>query len=120
MQHDAESSSRKQKRFEEKHNEHVWIFIIEATTDASPNFHMVEINKEAHKEIHKDLKRFDRENVEIRMDFCRNLSPFIALKSLLMIRAANVRSFVSIEMSKSDRRPRSLPSTRMLAGLTAH
>jgi len=77
----AESTSKKQKRVERVSSEYVWIFIIEATTEVAPIFHMIEINKQTHKEIYKDLKNLERENVEIRMDFYRNLSPFVALKS---------------------------------------
>ena len=38
---------------------------------------MVEVNKE----IYKDVKMFEREDLEIRMDFVRFRSPFINLKS---------------------------------------
>lgn len=47
-----------------------------------PGFHMVEINKQTHKEIYKDLKNFEQENVQVRMDFYCNKSPFVNLKSV--------------------------------------
>ena len=42
---------------------------MRATIDVVPNFHMVEVNKEKHKEIYKDLNMFEKEDLEIRMDF---------------------------------------------------
>jgi len=89
MQHDApqegplwaESGSKKQKRVENEHSESFWMLIVRATSDVVPNFHMVEVNKEEHKEIYEDLKMFEKEDLEIRMDFVRFRSPFINLKS---------------------------------------
>jgi len=77
MQHD----SKKQKRVENEHSESFWMLIVEATSDVVPNFHMVEVNKEKHKEIYKDLKMFEKEDLEIRMDFVHFHSPFVCLKS---------------------------------------
>ena len=78
MEHDG---SKKQKRVEKEHSESFWMLIVRATSDVVPNFHMVEVNKEEHKEIYEDLKMFEKEDLEIRMDFVRYRSPFINLKS---------------------------------------
>jgi len=81
MQHDAESASKKQKRIEKDHSESFWILIVQATSDVVPKFHMVEVNKEKHTEIYQDLKMFEKEDLEIRMDFVHFRSPFVDLKS---------------------------------------
>jgi len=81
MKHDAESASKKQKRVEKEHSESFWILIVQATSDVVPRFHMVEVNKEKHKEIYQDLKMFENEDLEIRMDFVHFRSPFVDLKS---------------------------------------
>ena len=81
MQHDTESNSKKQKRVDEAASESVWIFVTKATADVCTTFHMIEINKATHKEIYKDLRRFEREDVEFWMDFHRDISPFAKLKS---------------------------------------
>jgi len=52
-----------------------------ATADVYTTFHMIEIDKETHREIYEDLTIFDLEDVEIRMDFHRDISPFTRLKS---------------------------------------
>ena len=77
----AESGSKKQKRKENEHSECFWMLIVEATSDVVHNFHMVEVNKEKHKEIYKDLKMLEKEDLEIRMDFVHFFSPFVDLKS---------------------------------------
>jgi len=77
MQHDVESGSKKRKRYSELFS----ILIVEGTSDVVPRFHMVEVNKKKHKEIYKDLKIFEKEDLEIRMDFVHFRSPFIDLKS---------------------------------------
>jgi len=79
MQHDAWINPKKQKRTEEEAGDFVWIFMEKVTRDAEPSFHMVEINKQTHVEIYEDLLRFEQEDVEIRMDFNRDRSPFTKL-----------------------------------------
>jgi cAMP phosphodiesterase len=81
MQHDVESNSKKQKRVDQPSPENVWMFVTVDTSDDCTRFHMIEINKETHKEIYKDLRRFEREDVEIRIDYTHDISPFIKLKS---------------------------------------
>jgi len=79
MQHDAWINPKKQKRTEEEAGDFVWIFMEKVTRDAEPSFHMVEINKQTHVEIYEDSLRFEQEDVEIRMDFNRDRSPFTKL-----------------------------------------
>ena len=57
------------------------MMIVKATSDVVPIFHMVEVNKDKNKEIYKDLQMFEKEDLEIRMDFVHFRSPFVDLKS---------------------------------------
>ena len=77
MQHDTLSNSKKQ----EATSKNVWIFVTKATSDVCTTFYLIEINKETHKEIYKDCRRFERENVEFCMNFYTDISPFTELKS---------------------------------------
>jgi len=81
MQHDTESNSKKQKRDNQSALQNVWIFVTVSTSDDCTRFHMIEINKQTHEEIYKDLRRFEREDVEFRLDFTHDISPFTKLKS---------------------------------------
>jgi len=81
MKHDGECNSKKQKCFDASDSEKEWIFVTVATADVYTTFHMIEIHKETHREIYEDLTIFDLEDVEIRMDFHRDISPFTKLKS---------------------------------------
>jgi predicted phage tail protein len=78
MQHNELNNLEKQKQ---ANSENFWIFVTKATSDVCTTFYLIEINKQTHKEIYKDLRRFERENVEFCMDFCRDVSPFTKLKS---------------------------------------
>jgi hypothetical protein len=91
MQHDADRGSKKQKHVEKVQDENFSILVVENVLNVrndvrpdvmpKPIFHVVKVNKEQHKEIYKDLKMFEKEDLEIHMDFIYDLSPFIGLKS---------------------------------------
>jgi len=85
------SGSKKQKRVKQVNDEFFSILIVENTVCAEfqmwpdvipkPKFHMVEVKKEEHEEIYKDLEMFEKEGLELHVDFVHYQSPFVGLKS---------------------------------------